>query len=234
MSQPRLRHPDGRRRRCARPRRRRGGPAGASRPVAVGDLHGQRRRCTAAGMAHHAPDRDGGAHALLPTPAGHRFLRRADDVLDLPGGDHCAGQGRLRGAGRRLRRGEPSPPGCSSRSRPPSWHGGGGTDDRCARVVGVAVLGAPGAWGRFWIGGLITARRPSAFPYGTFAVNLTGGFLLGLLSGPAVTGDTRLVLGTALLGGYTTFSILDLRGAAPRRGRRVDRHVGLSAQPSTP
>jgi CrcB protein len=68
------------------------------------------------------------------------------------------------------------------------------------------VCGALGAWGRFWIGGLITARRPSTFPYGTFTVNLTGGFLLGLLTGLAVTGDALLVLGTGLLGGFTTFS----------------------------
>jgi CrcB protein len=71
---------------------------------------------------------------------------------------------------------------------------------------GVAVFGALGAGGRFRIAGLITARRPSAFPYGTFAVNLTGGFLLGLLTGLAVTGDALLVFGTGLLGGYTTFS----------------------------
>ena len=37
-------------------------------------------------------------------------------------------------------------------------------------------------------------------------MNLTGGFLLGLLTGLAVTGDALLVLGTGLLGGYTTFS----------------------------
>ena len=71
---------------------------------------------------------------------------------------------------------------------------------------GVAVCGALGAWGRFWIGGLITERRPSAFPYGTSTVNLTGGFLLGLLTGLAVTGDALLMLGTGLLGGFTAFS----------------------------
>jgi fluoride exporter len=72
--------------------------------------------------------------------------------------------------------------------------------------IGVAVAGAAGAWARFYVGGLVTARRPSAFPYGTFTVNLTGGFLLGLLTGLSVTGDALLVLGTGLLGAYTTFS----------------------------
>jgi CrcB protein len=41
---------------------------------------------------------------------------------------------------------------------------------------------------------------------GTFVVNLTGAFVLGLLTGLAVTGDALLVLGTGLLGAYTTFS----------------------------
>lgn len=72
--------------------------------------------------------------------------------------------------------------------------------------VGVGVFGAIGSWARFELGGLIAARRPSDFPFGTLVVNLTGGFLLGLLTGLSLAGDALLVLGTGLLGGYTTFS----------------------------
>ncbi len=72
--------------------------------------------------------------------------------------------------------------------------------------VGVGVFGAIGSWARFRVGSLIATRRPSDFPFGTFVVNLTGGFLLGLLTGLSVTGDALLVFGTGLLGGYTTFS----------------------------
>jgi fluoride exporter len=72
--------------------------------------------------------------------------------------------------------------------------------------VGVGVFGALGSWARFEVGGLIAARRPGDFPLGTFLVNLTGGFVLGLLTGLGVTGDALLVFGTGLLGGYTTFS----------------------------
>lgn len=72
--------------------------------------------------------------------------------------------------------------------------------------VGVGVLGAVGAYARFYVGGVVAARRPSAFPFGTFVVNLTGGLALGLLTGLAVPGDVRLVLGTGFLGAYTTFS----------------------------
>jgi CrcB protein len=72
--------------------------------------------------------------------------------------------------------------------------------------TGVALVGAVGAWARFFLGGVVTARWPSAFPFGTLAVNLTGGFLLGLLTGLSLSGDAQLVVGTGLLGAYTTFS----------------------------
>jgi CrcB protein len=72
--------------------------------------------------------------------------------------------------------------------------------------AGIGAFGALGAWLRFSVGGAITARRASDFPFGTFVVNLTGGFVLGALTGAGVTGDALLVLGTGLMGGYTTFS----------------------------
>lgn len=72
--------------------------------------------------------------------------------------------------------------------------------------IGVGVLGAVGSWARFRVGELVAARQPSAFPLGTFVVNLTGGFLLGGLTGLSVTGEPLLVFGAGLLGGYTTFS----------------------------
>ena len=71
---------------------------------------------------------------------------------------------------------------------------------------GVALLGAAGAWARFTLGAVVAARRPGPFPLGTFTVNLTGGFLLGALIGASLTGDALLLLGTGLLGAYTTFS----------------------------
>ncbi len=72
--------------------------------------------------------------------------------------------------------------------------------------IGLGAFGAIGALARFRVAGAVTARRPSAFPYGTFAVNISGGFTLGLLTGLGVSGDASLVFGTGLLGGYTTFS----------------------------
>jgi fluoride exporter len=72
--------------------------------------------------------------------------------------------------------------------------------------IGVGVFGAAGAYARYSAAAAITARRPGAFPWGTFVVNLTGGFALGALTGFGVTGDALLVVGTGFLGGYTTFS----------------------------
>ena len=71
---------------------------------------------------------------------------------------------------------------------------------------GVALLGAAGAWARFTLGAAVAARRPSAFPFGTFTVNLSGGFLLGALTGASLSGGALLLLGTGLIGAYTTFS----------------------------
>jgi len=72
--------------------------------------------------------------------------------------------------------------------------------------VGLGALGALGALGRFTVDGAMSTRWPSDFPFGTLAVNLSGGFALGTLVGAGVGGDVRFVLGTGLLGGYTTFS----------------------------
>jgi fluoride exporter len=72
--------------------------------------------------------------------------------------------------------------------------------------IGVGVLGACGAYARFYVGTVVTARRSSDFPFGTLVVNLSGGYALGMLIGLGVRDDALLVLGTGLLGGYTTFS----------------------------
>jgi CrcB protein len=72
--------------------------------------------------------------------------------------------------------------------------------------MGVGALGAVGAYARFFVGAAVTARRPSDFPFGTFVVNLSGGFAVGVLIGISAPDAALLVLGTGLLGSYTTFS----------------------------
>ena len=63
---------------------------------------------------------------------------------------------------------------------------------------------------RYLLSTLIQAKTPSGFPYGTLAVNLLGCLLIGALFGifekTEVTAETRLLLVTGVLGGFTTFS----------------------------
>jgi fluoride exporter len=51
-----------------------------------------------------------------------------------------------------------------------------------------------------------SVRLPSAFPFGTFVVNISGAFLLGLVAGMGASGDVYRLAGIAFLGSYTTFS----------------------------
>ena len=72
--------------------------------------------------------------------------------------------------------------------------------------LAVAGLGGIGAIGRFILDRTIGGRAASDFPVGTLAVNASGAFLLGLLTGLALEGDALVLAGTATLGSYTTFS----------------------------
>ncbi len=71
-------------------------------------------------------------------------------------------------------------------------------------VVGIALLGGAGAVARFLLDGAVSERSGSAFPWGTFVVNVSGAFVLGLLA--SLHGDAYRFVDTAFLGAYTTFS----------------------------
>jgi CrcB protein len=72
--------------------------------------------------------------------------------------------------------------------------------------IAVGALGGAGAILRFVIDGVVTERLSREFPWGTFAVNVSGAFVLGLLAGASVGGRASLLAGTATVGAYTTFS----------------------------
>ena len=72
--------------------------------------------------------------------------------------------------------------------------------------IAVALVGGVGAIARFIVDGEVGRRRGGAFPYGTLAVNLSGSFLLGLVTGLSLSTDGLLIAGTATIGSYTTFS----------------------------
>ncbi|WHO38662.1 fluoride efflux transporter CrcB [Sphingobium sp. AP49] len=77
--------------------------------------------------------------------------------------------------------------------------------------------GAMGSLLRYQLGRFAGLMAPgAAWPWGTFAANLIGGFAMGLLAGwlargSAVSGEPmRLLLGVGLMGGFTTFSSFSL------------------------
>lgn len=70
----------------------------------------------------------------------------------------------------------------------------------------MAIVGGAGAVARFLLDGWIGSRFGRELPFGTFAINVTGSFLLGLLDGIALSGDAMVIAGTATIGAYTTFS----------------------------
>jgi CrcB protein len=72
--------------------------------------------------------------------------------------------------------------------------------------LGVLALGGCGAVLRTGIGATVDGHRHTTFPLGTFAVNVSGSFLVGVIYGAEVVGDASLLVGTGLIGAYTTYS----------------------------
>jgi CrcB protein len=71
--------------------------------------------------------------------------------------------------------------------------------------------GSLGAVSRFILGTLVARWYSAVFPLGTFLINITGSFLIGVLmmlflNRPSIDANWRLFLVTGVLGGYTTFS----------------------------
>jgi CrcB protein len=82
-------------------------------------------------------------------------------------------------------------------------------------ALAVAVAGALGALARYELDGFVAARAVGAFPWGTFVVNVSGSFALGLvftLFAERMTVEPwlRSALTIGFLGAYTTFSTLSL------------------------
>jgi CrcB protein len=79
------------------------------------------------------------------------------------------------------------------------------------RYLLVLLGGGAGALCRYVLAGVIMRRFGGAFPLGTFVINVTGCFMIGLLMTLFTERlhphpNWRLVLVVGFLGGYTTFS----------------------------
>jgi CrcB protein len=83
-------------------------------------------------------------------------------------------------------------------------------------VILVALGGALGSVCRFLLSSFVSQRAVDwRFPLGTFAVNMVGCLLIGLLLGLSMkegyfSTETRLFLFTGIVGGFTTFSAFEL------------------------
>lgn len=84
-------------------------------------------------------------------------------------------------------------------------------------MLAIFVGGGTGATCRYGVGHFVGERYSGEFPLGTFLINVTGCFALGLLTTAlaALHRDAALpiaLLATGFLGGYTTFSTYALEG----------------------
>jgi fluoride exporter len=76
--------------------------------------------------------------------------------------------------------------------------------------LAVVLAGAAGAAARYVVDFWIVSKQLRAVPLGTFAVNVSGSFLLGFVAGlvafHGLPEAPAVVVGTGFLGAYTTFS----------------------------
>lgn len=89
-------------------------------------------------------------------------------------------------------------------------------------VILIAAGGFLGAVCRFALGNFVQSKHRTAFPFGTFIINLTGAFLLGLLF--AKNSQHPLVFyfcGTGFMGAYTTFSTFQLESNELMRKNKI-------------
>ena len=79
------------------------------------------------------------------------------------------------------------------------------------RFLLVCLGGAAGTGARYLFGGWAQRTLGAGFPYGTLIINAVGSFLLVVimhlsLETGAISPDARAILGTGVMGGFTTYS----------------------------
>ncbi|GAB6181791.1 fluoride efflux transporter CrcB [Desulfotomaculum defluvii] len=86
----------------------------------------------------------------------------------------------------------------------------------------VAVGGFLGAMSRFGLNNYIQSKHNKPFPFGTFTINITGSFLLGLLFGyKQLPSEMFFLLGTGFMGAFTTFSTFELEAVELMRKKEA-------------
>lgn len=86
----------------------------------------------------------------------------------------------------------------------------------------VGIGGCLGAIARFWLGGIIYQKMGTRFPYGTFIINISGCFLVGLMvtvltERTHLNANWRYLIPVGFIGAYTTFSTFEFETLAAFR-----------------
>jgi CrcB protein len=98
-------------------------------------------------------------------------------------------------------------------------------------LLATGAAGAVGTLLRFSVDGAVMRAFRRPFPLGTMVVNLSAALTLGVLVGLVASGRTQTIVGTGLLGGYSTFStwmLETVRLAEDRRPGWAVANVALS------
>lgn len=79
------------------------------------------------------------------------------------------------------------------------------------KLLSLFLVGGLGTLARYWLSGVVQSLGESGFPVGTLAVNLLGCAAFGFVWSLAderliISGETRVILLTGLIGAFTTFS----------------------------
>jgi CrcB protein len=93
----------------------------------------------------------------------------------------------------------------------------------------VGLGGALGSLARYELGKIITLKSGTHLPLATFAINITGAILLGIVCGAGASGNLALLLADGFLGAYTTFSTFMYEGFALFREKKLDAAVYIAA-----
>ncbi|UTF50477.1 fluoride efflux transporter CrcB [Desulfomicrobium sp. ZS1] len=80
-----------------------------------------------------------------------------------------------------------------------------------SKIALIALAGACGTLCRYWLSGLVYDLMGRDFPWGTWAVNIAGCFLFGLVWILAeergfLSAQARILILTGFMGAFTTFS----------------------------
>jgi CrcB protein len=91
--------------------------------------------------------------------------------------------------------------------------------------LAIALGGALGTVGRYFVSGVVANAFGETFPWGTLIINVSGSFVIGFFATLAapdgrlmVSSTTRQFVMVGLCGGYTTFSSFSLQTLNLLRG----------------